>query len=212
MKRSGRQKQALPSPPANGRAVSRLDRRSWRNWYLFVAVALVTTLGLGIAILTLLRDRIQTPWPWVNTDWILIPGLAITVLLFAGYLTQQQRQVVSLRRELWKANEEAAKRMRSYYDRLVALLNVSRVLATETDPQTVFESITKTCRTTFACEQSSLMLFNERSQELEVRSVSGHDVAARELATAQKLGRGIAGWVAKERKPFVLGRDLGAPG
>ena len=188
-----------------------LDRKSWRNWFLFVAVALITTIGLATAILTLLGGRIETVWPWANTDLILLAGLSVAILLFAAYLTQQQRQVTGLRLELMRANERSSQKVRQYYDRLAALVNVSRVLATSTDPQAVFDSITTTCLETFDCQQTSLMLLNDQTQELEVRSVKGHDQMARELATLQKVGQGIVGWVAERRKPFVLGRDMGAP-
>lgn len=187
-----------------------LDRKSWRNWFLFVTVAVITTIGLATAILTLLGGRIATIWPWANTDLILLAGLSVAILLFAGYLTQQQRQVAGLRLELLKANQRSSEKVRQYYDRLAALVNVSRVLATSTDPQAVFDSITTTCLETFDCQQTSLMLLNDQTQELEVRSVKGHDQMARELATLQKVGQGIVGWVAERRKPFVLGRDTGA--
>lgn len=191
------------------REAKSLDRKSWRNWFLFVAVALITTIGLATAILTLLGGRIATIWPWANTDLILLAGLSVAILLFAGYLTQQQRQVAALRLELLRANQRSSEKVRQYYDRLAALVNVSRVLATSTDPQAVFDSITTTCLETFDCQQTSLMLLNDQTQELEVRSVKGHDQMARELATLQKVGQGIVGWVAERRKPFVLGRDTG---
>ncbi len=186
------------------RIVSRLERRSWRNWYLFLAVIILTTLGLGSAVVTLARGRISTPWPWVNTDLILIAGLAITVLLFAGYLTQQQRNLVALRRELLSAQEEAARRARSHYERLVALLGVSRVLANETDPQKVFDSITHTCLEMFECRQSALLLIAEEKQEFSVRSISGGEELSVCLARSQPLDEGAVGWVAKHRTPLLL--------
>ena len=50
-----------------------------------------------------------------------------------------------------------------------------------------------------------MSVHNLKTEELEVRSVSGRDENACELATAQKVGYGIVGWVAKERRPIVLG-------
>jgi hypothetical protein len=182
-----------------------LDRRSWRNWFLFVSIAVLTTVGLGAAILTLLGDQVGHVWPWSKTDQILLAGLSAAILMFALYLTQQERQVGALRRELIRTNKEATLAMRRAYDRLVALLGVSRVLATETNPQTVFDSITETCLSVFECQQASLLLLNATSRELEVRSVAGHDAGAAELTTRQQVGHGLAGWVARERRPLVLG-------
>jgi hypothetical protein len=214
----GRAGQSPERPRPKGtedlRTVGSLDRRSWRNWFLFLSVAIITTLGLATAIVTLLGGRIRTPWPWANTDLILLAGLSVAILVFAGYLTAQERQVVALRKELFRANEEAAEHMHRYYDRLVALLNVSRVLATETNPQAVFDSLTMTCVETFGCQQATLMLLNQATQTLEMRSVCGHDAAAEELARPQKVGRGVIGWVAEQRQPYTLGvggSTAGAP-
>ena len=185
-----------------------LERRSWRNWFLFLAVAILTTVGLAIAILRLVGDRISDIWPWANTDLVLMAGLSLAILLFSTYLTLQQRRVVVLRRQLLKTNQDAALRSRRAYDRLVALLNVSRVLSIETNPQTVFESITQTCLRTFDCQQAALMLLNEEGSELKVCSVSGRDATAKELASDQRVGCGLVGWVAGERQPLMLGPGL----
>jgi transcriptional regulator with GAF, ATPase, and Fis domain len=186
-------------------AVRSLDRKSRRTWSLLVYVAIITNVGLAAAILAIRSGAMRSPWPWADTELLLLGVLTFMVLLFVGYLTLQERHLSRLREELLRANEQASLRMRAYYDRLVALLNVSRVFASETNPQTVFDAITATCLETFECQQASLMLFNLKTEELEVRSVAGGEEDARELATAQKLGQGIAGWVAKERKPIVLG-------
>lgn len=202
--------QIRPTPPNldERKDCTRLDRQTWRNWFLFVGVALLTTIGLGTAVLTVGGERIQGLWPWAKTDRVLLAGLSVAILLFAGYLTQQQRQLVQLRRALLQASQEATERMRRTYDRLVALLNVSRVLATETNAQTVFDSITETCLATFDCEQATLLLLDSQSGRLEVASVSGHDDTASALALPQTVGRSLSGWVARERRPLVLGKEV----
>lgn len=185
-----------------------LERRSWRNWFFFVGVAVLTTGGLAVATLSLLRGDVDQIWPWSSTDRLLLAGLTVAILLFAVYLTVQERQVVALRHELIRAQRESALALRRSYDRLVALLGVSRVLATETNPQKVFDSITTTCQAVFECQQASLLLLNASSGELEVRSVAGHDPSAEELAKRQMVGQGLVGWVARERKPLVLGTGV----
>jgi len=212
MERIDRETGAAPGEHESLLEARSLDRRSWRNWFLFIGVAVLTTVGLATAIVTLLGGRVRALWPWANTDLILLAGLSLAILLFAGYLTQQQRQVVGLRLELLKSNQESSQRIRRYYDRLVALLNVSRVLSVSTKPKEVFDTITRTCMETFECQQSSLMLLNGQTQALEVCSVSGEDRGAKELATPQPLGSGIIGWVVERRKPFLLSRDMGLLG
>lgn len=190
------------------RAASRLDRRSLRNWFFFVGMATLTTIGLAAALLVRLGGRISSPWPWESTDALLLICLTAAIVLFAVYMTIQQRRVIALRAKLLKMNEEVGQQMRTHLDRLVALLNVNRTLATATNRQAVFDSITSNCLVTFGSQQASLFLYNGETQNLEVRSVSGHDGAAPELKTAQKIGRGLIGWVAQKRRPFILGRGV----
>lgn len=172
---------------------------------LLAGVALVTNVGLALAFIALRSGRISSPWPWADTELLLLGTLSATILFFAVYLTIQERRVSRLRSDVMRANEETSQQMKAYYDRLVALLNVSRVIATETDPQVIFNSITQTCLETFNCKQASLMMFNNTDQKLEVRSVSGDPALAEDFSTVQTLGQGIAGYVAKERRPIVLG-------
>jgi len=193
-----------------------LERRSWRNWFLFVGVAVLTTIGLATgAVLMAQGGKIEAIWPWAKTNIVLLAGLTIAVLALAAYLTQQERKVTALRRQLMVTNEEAANRMRRTYDRLVALLNVSRVLADETNPQVVFDSITRACREAFECRQASLMLLDSKREGLQLRSLSGRDENGQALTAPQRVGEGIVGWVATTRKPLVFGpaTDLaGYPG
>ncbi len=183
---------------------SLLEKRSWRNWFLLAAVAVITTIGLVTAIPPLITGSSIQIWPWAKTDLALLVGLSIIVLTFVIYLTQQQRYVVAMRKQLKELEEKANQYSEKYTSRLYALLNVSRIMSTETDLQGVFDCITRMCAEIFDCNRASIMLFDPDTQELVVRSTSDRDKNPLIMNKSKKIGDGIAGWVAKNRKPLLL--------
>lgn len=181
----------------------RFRRRIWRNWFLLAAVLTLTTIGLAGAIPPLLGGRFESPWPWAKTDRLLLVGLSITVLAFVAYLTQQQRLVLSMHNELWMLREESGKRLRQHTSRLFALSSLSRIISDETDLQSIFDRITGMCVETFSCYRASLMLYDNESNELVVRSVGGHSDAGI-INLRQRVGEGIAGYAAHHRESIML--------
>lgn len=185
-----------------------VDRRVWWNWFLITGMTVVITLGLATATLPLLRGRLGSPWPWIHTDLALLAGLSLGVLILTVYLTQQQRRLASMRRELQHVQDQAIQRMRRDNDRLTALLRVSQTMGAATDPQVIFDAITKSCMDTFECEQVSLMIFDPLRGELEVRSAAGHVNGQAILGARQLLGEGIAGTAAKQGGSVLLGPNV----
>ena len=185
-----------------------LEKLSWRNWTAMVAVILLTTIGLYTGVFPEIRDRVGTFWPWAGTDEALTGGLTLIMLLFTAYLTQQQRQVMALRKRLKKSYLEANEGMQMHCERLFALLNVTRTLATETDPEAIFECITTACRETFEAQRVSLMLLDRETEELAVRAATGHRKLEEVRQHRMKMGEGIAGWVAQHRQPLILGKSI----
>jgi len=178
-------------------------RTIWRNWFLLAAVLFVTTAGLGTAIPPLVNEQITRFWPWMKTELVLIIGLSLIVLVFIGYLAQQQQQVIKIHRELKLVREESDRRMRQHANRLFALTNISHIISIETDLQNIFNRITKMCVETFTCYRASLMLYEGEREELVVRSVCGHS-EVEILHKRQRLGEGIAGYAARRREPILL--------
>ena len=88
--------------------------------------------------------------------------------------------------------------------RLEALLQVTEILGSRVEFQQILDTITLAAQTGFQCGYVSIMLLNEETAELEVCSVAG-DEAKSILGHKQKLGEGVAGHVAQEGKPLVLG-------
>jgi transcriptional regulator with GAF, ATPase, and Fis domain len=189
-----------------------LDRSSRRNWILLAAVCVASTLGLGVAVLPVLEQRITTPWPWKHTEAVLLSGFLLTVLGAVVYLTDQQRKAAAVHRELQRQRDRAAERMRRQNQRLEALLKVSHIMASETSLQSVFDAIVATCHEAFECQQVSLMLLDRKAMELEVRAASGHRNLQEVMGTRQKVGAGIAGRVAATGEPLLLGPATIDPG
>ena len=195
----GNQAETAPIPHAN----KLLYRSIWRNWLLLAAVSMITIAGLATAIPPLLTGRVVNPWPWIKTDFVLLVGLSLTVLVFAGYLARHRRQVIHIRHELQMVKEDSDRRVRQHANRLIALTRISHMISVETDLQSIFDQITRMCVETFACYRASLMLFETETDELVVRSVSGHS-NVEILNVRQRLGEGIAGYAAQHREPILL--------
>ena len=175
-------------------SVSRLEHLSWRNWLLVVGVLIVTTVGLITALPPLLSVRVTSPWPWAKTDLALLVTYSLVILALAGYLTQQHRKVIIMRRRLHSFGDDAYEHIKRNSTRLYGLLNVSHIMSAEMNLQNVFDHITKVCVETFVCNQASLMLFDKAAQELRVRSACGHLDMSYVLDSRRKIGDGIAGW------------------
>ncbi len=182
------------------------ERHLWRNWFLLASVAFITTIGLVTALPPLLSERMTNPWPWEKTDVVLLAGLSLIVLAFIGYLTRQQQHVTSIQRQLHRLEEDKKTQILRHASRLQALLAVSRKMCSEVESQCVFDSITDICIETFKCYRASLMLLEKDSGELVVRSASG-ELEDNLIGARLKLGDGIAGWVAEEKKAVLLNRS-----
>ncbi len=198
----------LSSPAVE--ADRKLDRLSWRNWFMIVGVSVLTTLGLATGALTVMRDRVAQIWPWANTDVALMASLSVVMILFTVYLTIQQRHLGGLRRHLRRERAAADERVRRHCDRLFSLLTVSRAVGTETDPEAIFDVIARSCLDTFDGQQVSLMLVDRATGALEVRAATGHQNPDKVLGARIQLGEGIAGWVGENRKPLLLGKTVDA--
>lgn len=178
-------------------------RRSWGNWVLLASTFLITTVGFGLVITTLLPNRLVNPWPWVRTDVTLVSACLLLVTTLIVHLTREQRNLDRLDSEIRKVEgkiHEASRR------RMYGLLNVSRIMSIHNTPAAVFDCIAKSCMEAFPCDRASLMLYDDKSGMLVVRAASGGDVS-RLLGAEQAIGDGVAGWAAQHKRALILGRE-----
>jgi transcriptional regulator with GAF, ATPase, and Fis domain len=195
--------EVAPAQDVGERESNRIEQRIWRNWSLFVAIALLSVIGLILTDVSPSMGKIRQVWPWANTERMLLLALGAALALFALYMSQQQRRLGALRDRLLRSERIAAERVRSHYDRMAALANVSRVLATSANPHAVFDAITETCLQTFACGRATLFLVDRASKRLVARSVR----CAAEMSTVAPLplDEETVRRVAGERVPLILG-------
>jgi len=204
-KKSSSPAEACP-PPGSERL--RLEKQSMRNWYLLASFTAMTTIGLLLAVTPILSNSISAFWPSANTDVVLMVGLGGSILLLILQLTMQQIKVTRMRHTVQDIETEATETRQQTASRLHALLNVSRMMGSVTDPASVFQAITSTCLEIFDCHQSSLMLLNTETNMLEMKAATGHINREKLYTVKQPVGKGIAGYVAERKEPIILGKNV----
>jgi transcriptional regulator with GAF, ATPase, and Fis domain len=193
--------------PSSGERV-RLEKQSMRNWYVLATFTALTTIGLLIAVTPVLSRSITDFWPSANTDVVLMVGLGGSILLLILQLTFQQIKVTGMRHTVQSIESQASETRAQTASRLHALLNVSRMMGSVTDPSSVFQAITSTCLEIFDCHQSSLMLLNTETNMLEMKAATGHINREKLEKVQQPVGKGIAGYVAERMEPIILGKNI----
>jgi PAS domain S-box-containing protein len=99
---------------------SKIERRRWQHWFLVLGTLVVVTFGLAAAVLALLPSRLDHTWAWAGTEHLLIGGFILIVLIFAAYMTRQQRELTGLRRAWGEAHESALHESEARFDQLTA--------------------------------------------------------------------------------------------
>ncbi len=186
----------------------RLEKQSMRNWYLLASFAALSSVGLLVALTPVISRSISSFWPWANTDLVLLVAFGGLSLLLILHLTVQQVKVTGIRHKVQAIEKEANESRQQVASRLHALLNVSRMMGSVTDPSSVFQAITTTCLEVFDCHQSSLMLLNTETQMLEMKAATGHINRQNLNQVEQPVGKGIAGYVAQNQEPIILGKNV----
>jgi len=183
--------------------------QSLRNWYLLSGITALSTIGLAVTVTPVVRERLDSFWPWADTGMVLLTGLVGLVLVLILHLTFQQLRVKKMSREFRVMEEQAHERHRKSSARLHALLNVTRMMGAVADPEKLFDVIADTCLQIFDCQQASLMILDKETGTLQVKAASGHKDPEKIKQVQQPLGVGIAGHVAQTREPIILGEKSG---
>ena len=192
-----------------------VDARLTRNWRLMVGVTIASTVGMAVAVAPVLGEQFGSIWPWPNTHLALLGGLAISVILMVAHLTSQQRKLSDIHGEVQclegavqHLEEKSLQNERQSQARLNALLNISRMMGAVNRLDEVFASVVDTCIELFDAHQASLMLLEPGTDVLSVRAAKGHPDHDKVKVARQKVGEGIAGWVAKHRHALILGPEI----
>ena len=185
----------------------KLEGQLARNWYLLAGLTILSTIGLIIAVAPALGDKLAQVWPWANTHIVLLAGLTTCIGILIWHLTLQRSKINEVLGHMNRMQDDATTRGRQQRARLHALLNVSRMMGAVTDPKNIFQGITNTCLEIFECQQASLMILKDKSEELEVRAATGHIDGNKVTDATSNVGQGIAGWVAHHQRPLILNPD-----
>lgn len=182
----------LKTPKRN----NKFERTSWMNWFILSGGGFITIFWLaGTTIILMANNGLSMDRLWPPSGPHIALIIAVVYLFFGLHLTYHQYQLDNSRKSRSR-------------DRMMSILAVSRTLGATDDPQTVFDCVTNTCRSTYDCDQVSLMLLDRTSSKLEVRSVSGHLKPDEVLGLKMDVGQGVAGWVAQRREAVVLGAKI----
>lgn len=87
--------------------------------------------------------------------------------------------------------------------RLYKVLEVNAIITSSLNLTVVLDTLMDKAKDVMECEASSLMLLNEEKGELYFHTVKGEKSEVIKQIRL-KLGEGISGWVAKEKKPVLV--------
>lgn len=184
-----------------------LDSKFLQQWLLMTTVPILTTVTLAM-VMPFVREVYPDAWPWAGTDTLLVSGLYLVVILFAWHVITQQRRIMKLRDALYEARTDVHEARKRHRNRMMAICALNGAVGDESDPRSVFETLTRMCKDVFESDRSSLMTLDHKAQRLVVQAAFGHENTARVIGASRELGEGIAGWVALHREPLLLGKEF----
>lgn len=202
---------AAMSPGASQEGL-RFRRRLWWNWFILSGVLGITTAAFVVIVPTFDIELLSDAWPSSTTAATLFVGYTALIFCLIGYLTMQQRSLSAMSGRIVDLRQQASDSEQKQSERLYALFDVSSMMGVESELQSIFDRITAACVDTFNSDQASLMVFDPAAGKLHVRSAHGHLNIDAVLGTSQDVGKGFAGWAAKNRKALIVGGKNGMEG
>ena len=192
----------MSSNPPN---TANLDRRAWSLWILAFAVIL----SLTAAIPTLYLPMVQLIGAedegnvWVQNGYTVAIGLAGLVIIFCLVTILKQRELMRMREAL-DVDERVLQDSRTRLSEISALFQLSSTLNLQLQLSAILEIIVRRVLATLKAQQASIMIYNPETGLLETRASYGLESEfARNAKT--RVGQGIAGWVAQQQQPVMLG-------
>ncbi|MEE8190366.1 MAG: HD domain-containing phosphohydrolase [Candidatus Scalindua sediminis] len=129
----------------------------------------------------------------------LLDDLKKTNIELDFYKQQLTRKVQATSKHLKDANRELVRRIRE----LGAINEISKATTSVLDIDELLKLCLEKINEKLKVNQSSIMLFDEKKDELVVKACQGYR-CNEVLGKTQKIGEGIAGHVAKEKKPILV--------
>ena len=179
------------------------------NWWTRSIVLTDTQLvrlewsGLAIAcvaVLALAAYLAGAVAPWLGSCALGLSLLGLGAMAGAFVLRNRRRPAPASTEE-----KPAGRLTMKSLDYLVSLLNVSRAVSSGTTPQELGQVIVDSCLDCFDCQEASVMMLDRATDELAVTAFAGHRDTAVVRKARVKIGEGVAGTVAQNRTPLILG-------
>jgi len=161
---------------------------------------------LGIALFFLARGSIGLP---VREQIGLCVLLGTILLITLTQLVLRFWENIARKNDIEK-NTLPSRLSTQPLDYLVSLLNVSRAVSVGMSLDELCQVIVDSCRDCFDSDEVSLMMLEPGSEQLTMKAFAGHRDVSVVRNARMTLGQGVAGTVAKNRTPIILGSDVDA--
>lgn len=140
---------------------------------------------------------------------ILVPALTIVSLLACLYIIDKERRLRNLQKRLIQELVDEKDRSASLETRLHEITALYRAISTVNsvvEPEDTFDAVLRAGLELVGANRGSIMLIDDLDERLKIVSAQGlsQTIVAQ---TRQKLGQGVAGWVAKQCRPVLVGGD-----
>jgi signal transduction histidine kinase/CheY-like chemotaxis protein len=141
-----------------------------------------------------------------GVNYVLVVGVSGLTLLFSLYMLLKQRQLQSLRAELFQAivTQES---LRARLSGLSTLFEGAAHVGAPIDVEVMLQALADHVRAPLRADRASLMLLDPESGELHCVAVSGRNPDPVRGVRVPR-GAGIAGWVVEQGQAIVLTPDL----
>lgn len=168
---------------------------SQRSQLLLFVIALVMIFLGAIAYITFREG-----------EGLLVPALTIVSLLACLYIIDKERRLRTLQKRLIHELVDEQDRSSSLESRLkeiTALYRAISIVNAVVEPEDTFDAVLRAGLELVGADRGSVMLLDELDDRLKIVSAQGlsQTIVAQ---TRQKLGHGVAGWVAQQREPLLL--------
>lgn len=182
-----------------------LNRRSWLLWGVTFAVVGALTAAVLMLYVPLLEMSGEARKQSVVQSYYALTALTGLVAIFCLYTTLKQRELNRMRVAL-EREEKDKDDVRTRLSELSALFQVSTTLNLQLRLEVILEIIVRRVVSTLRAQQSSIMIYNPETSELETRASYGLESEFARNAH-KKMGEGIAGWVAEQQEAVLLNEE-----
>src|SRR3954469_23228165 len=170
-----------------------VERRRWQLWV--VAIVVMGSLAAGLVLMA----SAGSSSPGLFKHMPIRIGVVLLTMAFALYVLEKEVHLRRMTRLLMDERVLTAA-LSNRLKELAALLTVGQAVNSVLDLKQVLDIILSSALELLSADGGSIMLL-EGADELHAVCASGH---AHAEGARQRLGEGIAGYVAQEREPLLI--------